>query len=1015
MNSLYLEKSRDNLFITIIGTAFFLVIIHIFLLFFKESNPLFAEIPMFIPMVYVFAALASVCIFIMSLGRQRVLNDSVSFWTGIAFINIFITNIFYILSWPGLLANGLPIIGHNTNTAAWILLNENILITAIFFVASLISWPGKSALKGYRWTISILGWTFGLIILNILMIAFQDQLPLLVSNDQFTILSKVTIVLLILIMLPATIFMTLRYHRTKDQFIGFIALTLILLFFTYIEQIMTVSRYALLWYLGRLIGVSSYIVLLFGLLREYINLYRTEEEKSRHLSESERKTNEILNAITDSSFLIDKNWIITQINSKALEFFGMKREDIVDRLYWDVFPVTIGTFIEDNFRKAVSQNITFSFEMHSMVKEAWTEMHLYPSNEGLTVHFRDISERKRIEDALNDSEEKYRNIVETAGEGIIIASPEGKFQFVNNKFADMLGYSPEEILGRFSNEFIYDEPEKAKVKESRNHLRKGELIQREMKFRRKNGSQLWTLFNATPIIDAQNNHIGNLAMHTDITERKKIEEAISKSEKNYKDLVTRARTIIIKVDTEGCFTYFNEFAQSFFGYNEEEIIGKAAIDTIVPKIESTGRDLNEMAENLYEDPDKFAVNINENIKKNGEKVWVEWHNRSLFDDNGRRTGHLAIGIDITERKKAEQELRASEAKFRSISDTIPAFVYLTRASDGIIILANPACVQTFGFVEGKKAPELYVDFDDRTIINAAMQEQGSLDNYEFRVKRSDGSPIWLLISIRTIDFGGEQAFLGTAVEITDRKNAEINLIEREAQLMELNKTKDKFFNIVAHDLKNPFTSILGSSELLFENINEMNPENIKKLALILNESAKSGYLLLLNLLEWSRSQTGMLKILSEKINLKGTVDANIKNLELTAHNKGITIINEAEDNLHIISDINIINTILRNLLSNAIKFTHRSGKVVVRFIPKHDTVSILVTDNGVGIPQEKIGTLFNLNSAKSLPGTENEIGTGLGLKLSKELIEKLGGTISVESEFGKGSTFFCTIPRNNLQ
>ena len=194
-----------------------------------------------------------------------------------------------------------------------------------------------------------------------------------------------------------------KYRHTKDPMTGFISLLMVLILFTYIEQLMSVNRYALLWYTGRIIGVLSYVVLLFGLLREYINLYSREEEKSRGLIESERKTNEILNAITDSSFMIDKNWIITQINDKALEFFGMKREDIIDKLYWDVFPVTIGTFIEDNFRKSVVQNITFSFEMHSMVKEAWIEMHLYPSNNGLTVRFRNISERKLMDEALHES------------------------------------------------------------------------------------------------------------------------------------------------------------------------------------------------------------------------------------------------------------------------------------------------------------------------------------------------------------------------------------------------------------------------------------------------------------------------------------------------------------------------------------------------------------------------------------------------------------------------------------
>ena len=181
---------------------------------------------MFVPMLYAFGALAAVCIIIMSLGRQRVLNDTVSYWTGIAFINILISNIFYILSWPGLLANGLPIIGHNTNTAAWILINENLLIAIIFLVASFISWPGKSALKGNRWTISVAGWTLAIVLLNILMIAFQDHLPLLVIDDKFTILSKTTVVLLILITFSAAVLMILRYRpykRPDDRIYCFIA------------------------------------------------------------------------------------------------------------------------------------------------------------------------------------------------------------------------------------------------------------------------------------------------------------------------------------------------------------------------------------------------------------------------------------------------------------------------------------------------------------------------------------------------------------------------------------------------------------------------------------------------------------------------------------------------------------------------------------------------------------------------------------------------------------------------
>ncbi len=173
-------------------------------------------------------------------------------------------------------------------------------------------------------------------------------------------------------------------------------------------------------------------------------------------------------------------------------------------------------------------------------------------------------------------------------------------------------------------------------------------------------------------------------------------------------------------------------------------------------------------------------------------------------------------------------------------------------------------------------------------------------------------------------------------ELSDRILAQEALKKNQLELIELNATKDKFFNIVAHDLKNPFTSLMGSSELLYENINSMSTENIKKLASILNDSAKGGYSILQNLLDWSRSQTGLLKITPQKINLRNIVEENISNLQLPAANKNISIINDSKDDFFVISDKNMINTILRNLLSNAIKFTRKGGKVSVKILTEYD-------------------------------------------------------------------------------
>lgn len=247
-------------------------------------------------------------------------------------------------------------------------------------------------------------------------------------------------------------------------------------------------------------------------------------------------------------------------------------------------------------------------------------------------------------------------------------------------------------------------------------------------------------------------------------------------------------------------------------------------------------------------------------------------------------------------------------------------------------------------------------------------------------------------------------------ELKERKSVEKALKKSEAKLIELNATKDKFFNIVAHDLKNPFTSLLGSSELLFDNIHLMDTENIRKLAQILNDSAKSGYEILLNLLDWSRSQTGLIRINPERINLKRLIDENILNIKLLAANKKIELCYEAQEDINIFSDKNMINTVLRNLLSNAVKFTYSGGKVAINASVTGKMALVSVKDTGIGISGDNINKLFRLDTNYTRPGTDNEPGTGLGLKLSQEFVEKQGGEIWVISSVDSGSEFTFSIP-----
>jgi signal transduction histidine kinase len=237
------------------------------------------------------------------------------------------------------------------------------------------------------------------------------------------------------------------------------------------------------------------------------------------------------------------------------------------------------------------------------------------------------------------------------------------------------------------------------------------------------------------------------------------------------------------------------------------------------------------------------------------------------------------------------------------------------------------------------------------------------------------------------------------------------LVKMNNELHDLNATKDKFFSIIAHDIKNPFNAILGFTELLEENFKEWTDEMKLEIITLVHKSSKNLFQLLENLLQWSRSQRGIIEFNPEKIDLKDTFHNMVELMKDTAETKNIELgFTLPENGLVVHADRQMLDTIMRNLISNAVKFTNTGGKVHCIAEINDGFVNIKVTDNGVGIRSEIKDKLFKIDSNYTTHGTENELGTGLGLILVKEFVEKHGGKIGVESEVGRGSEFHFTLP-----
>jgi len=236
------------------------------------------------------------------------------------------------------------------------------------------------------------------------------------------------------------------------------------------------------------------------------------------------------------------------------------------------------------------------------------------------------------------------------------------------------------------------------------------------------------------------------------------------------------------------------------------------------------------------------------------------------------------------------------------------------------------------------------------------------------------------------------------------------LNEANLELKEINTTKDKFFSIIAHDLRNPFVVLLGFSDLLAENLKEFSINQIEEQIKLISQTSHQTYELLEDILLWSKTQLGKLTFNPQRIYFEDLYQVVIHNLSNQIQKKNITINFIEHEKSLLFADLNMFKTILRNLISNAIKFTYPNGCITVSSEKKNEILVVSVSDNGIGISPENQARLWKLSEQYTTNGTDGEEGTGLGLFICKEFVEKHGGKIWTESEIGKGSNFKFTIP-----
>lgn len=382
--------------------------------------------------------------------------------------------------------------------------------------------------------------------------------------------------------------------------------------------------------------------------------------------------------------------------------------------------------------------------------------------------------------------------------------------------------------------------------------------------------------------------------------------------------------------------------------------------------------------------------------------------------------------ELFELQKAYNELRIQEERYRLLAENARDVIW-TQKLDGTITYISPSVEQMRGLTvkEAMNQPlEKILTPDSQAIsINYVMKLYSDIEaglplpifRGELEYYRKDMSIVWTEVFVYPIPGSdcNSLILLGVTRDISERKQFESRLIDQTNKLKELNATKDKFFSIIAHDLISPFTGILGFSEILKSSVRDLDIESIVEYTDIINSSAQQTFTLLKNLLDWAKTQQGGIPFEPKKILINNLIATEIGLLQHRATQKNISLTNITNEDIIFAADEKMLSTIIRNLISNALKFTQRNGFVNVKAEIKSNQVEISVSDSGIGMNKETIEKLFKIETNFTNRGTDNEKGSGLGLLLCKEFVEKHGGVILVESEIGKGSRFQFSIPMKN--
>ncbi len=793
----------------------------------------------------------------------------------------------------------------------------------------------------------------------------------------------------------------------------------------------------------------------------------------RQLNEYKSEPEEIFENIFKYSAIgkaiVDKNRRFIEVNPAFTKIVGYTEEELRGKTFADItHPDDIGKGMELVGELETGKTDFGTQEKRYIHKNGhiiWANISVsvIRDSEGKPKHIvaqvQDITDKKNIETLLEEGNNLYKTIVDLTENGIILQSRTGKILTWNKGAEKVFGFKESEVVGinalEAQWESFYEDgsPYPPEEHPSMVTFKTGKPCSGVNMLVRNTADDkfFWITINTSPLFRKGDDQPYAVAVSfTNITEQKKYLDELKRSEENFKLLVNNANEAIYVIQNKK-FVFANRMSEMISGYTQSELLG-TEITNIVNEFEADNiytRHLRLLSSEIESDSYTIPILTKDKVRRT---LLV---NAVRIEYNGL-PATLSLATDITARVQI-QELSRSRLEIIEDSEGMPVEELLQRTIDEAERITDSR-IGFFHFVNEddntitsqewstktkefycrtdsqekhypikeagiwadcvrEKEVKIYNEFDTLTDLKGLPEGHTALTRMLTVPVMRGGKAVAILgvgnkeIRYDEYDVTAVSQLADLAWDLTEKKISQEELKKNEDKLRKMNDEKDRFFSIIAHDLRSPFTVFLGITEIMAENIYNMTLQEIRQYLLKINSEASNLFSLLNNLLEWSISQRNLATVRKETINLRGIVKNSIEVMKENSERKEIKIDLSIPDDRTVYVDRSMFETVVRNLISNAIKFTKRGGSIRVFCSGTDNGYSeICVEDSGIGMDEETTQKIFSIAEKTKRNGTEGEPSTGLGLPICKDLLEKNGGSISITSETDKGTKIFVTVP-----